>query len=154
MPQSVVALYIYRVGRSSPAGNHFTSLNLSGLHFRFGQGGHRSDRSGAPVRLVCSACRSCISHISLIRTPIWTFHIWILIYSTRPIQWWSPNYNLWSLTTPVWLVGPIGLTGQRRRANFGCEHMPPCFLVKLACQKHSQRSKLAKNDDQQCIAHM
>jgi hypothetical protein len=78
--------------------------------------------------------RSCISHISLIRTPMWTFHIWILIYSMRPIQWWSPNCILWSLTTPIWPVGPTGLTDQTRHANFGCE--PPCFLVKLVCQKN------------------
>jgi hypothetical protein len=28
-----------------------------------------------------------------------------------------------------------GLTGQARRVNFGCEHMPLCFLINLACQK-------------------
>jgi hypothetical protein len=35
-----------------------------------------------------------------------------------------------------------GLTGQTRRANFGCEHMPPCFLVKLACQKTFTKIKI------------
>ena len=27
-------------------------------------------------------------------------------------------------------------------ANFGCQHMPPCFLVKLACQKIFFRTKI------------
>jgi hypothetical protein len=57
------------------------------------------------VRPVRPACRFWRSHISLIWTLIWTFHIWILIYSMRPIQWWSPNRILWTLTTPVWPVG-------------------------------------------------
>jgi hypothetical protein len=69
------------------------------------------------------ACRSCRSRISPIWTPIWTFHIWSLICSTRPIQWSCPNCILWTLTTPVWPVGPIGLTGQTRPANFGCEQL-------------------------------
>jgi hypothetical protein len=52
-------------------------------------------------------------------------------------------------------VGPTGLTGRTRPANFGCEYIyVPCFLVKFACQKTPQRSKLAKDDDQQFIAHI
>jgi hypothetical protein len=50
IPQSVVALYIYRVGRSCPARKSFYKANLSGL-LRLGIGGtgqtgneHRSDR--------------------------------------------------------------------------------------------------------------
>jgi hypothetical protein len=121
-----------------PQGNPFTSLNLSGLPFLVRTRGHRSDWWGAPVRPVHSTCRSCTSHISLIWTPIWTFHIWILIYSTRPIQWWSPNCISWSLTTPVGPVGPTGLTGQTRRANFGCEQTPQgCSPAGLSWTCHS-----------------
>jgi hypothetical protein len=107
----------------APQGNPFTSLIYQDSSFwlRIGE---------APVRPVHPACRSWRSHISLIQTPIWTFHIWILIYSMRPIQWWSPNRIWWTLTTPVWLVGPIGLTSRTRSANFGCEHMPPYFFGK------------------------
>jgi hypothetical protein len=38
--------------------------------------------------------------------------------------------------------GTTGMTGQTRPANFGCEHMPPCFLVKLACQKTFTKIKV------------
>jgi hypothetical protein len=31
----------------------------------------------------------------------WTFYIWILIYSTGPIQWGSPNYRLRTLARAV-----------------------------------------------------
>jgi hypothetical protein len=84
-------------GGLAPQENPFTSLNLPGLLVLVGHGG--TGQTG-PVR----PCRSCISHISLIWTPIWTFHIWILIYSTRTIQWWSQNCILWSLKTVVWPV--------------------------------------------------
>jgi hypothetical protein len=107
-------------GGLAPQGNPFTNLNLSGLLFSVRTGGHRSDRWGAPVRPVHSTCISCISHISLIRTPIWTFYIWILIYLTRPIQWWSPNCISWSLTTPVWPVGPTGLTDHTQDVPILC----------------------------------
>jgi hypothetical protein len=118
-----MAPYIYKVGRSAPQGNPFTRLIYqdSSIWLRIRE---------APVRSVHPACRSWRSHISLIRTPIWTLHIWILIYSTRPVQWWSPNRILWTLTTPVWPVGPTGLTGRMIPANFGLRTYVPLFFGK------------------------
>jgi hypothetical protein len=68
LPQPVVALYIYTVGRSCPTRKSFYKPNLPGLL-------NLARNRGAPVRPVHPACRSCRSHISLIRTPIWMFHI-------------------------------------------------------------------------------
>ena len=74
------------------------------------------------------------------------------VYISKSIK--NSNYS----RTPSKPVRPVGPTGQTGRApagsatapdrsdrlarpvrpvdaNFGCQHMPPCFLVKLACQK-------------------
>jgi hypothetical protein len=54
-------------GGLAPQGNPYTSLIY--------QESDLIRNQGAPVRPVLSACRSCIRHISLIQTPIWTFPI-------------------------------------------------------------------------------
>jgi hypothetical protein len=132
-PQSSVAPYIYRVGRSCPVRKSFYMPNLSGLlNLARNRGGTGLTGEG-PVH---PACRSWRSHISLIQTPIWTFHIWILIYSMRPIQWWSPNRISRTLTTPIWPVGPTILTGRMIPANFACEHMPPVFWQRIRAKKY------------------
>ena len=83
----------------------------------------RSDRPCQPVWPDCPGCRSSESHISLIRTPNWTFYIWILIYSTRAIQWWSLFCILNKFTRPVWPVWTRGLAGSPCRANFGHQQL-------------------------------
>jgi hypothetical protein len=124
MSQSVVDLYIYKMGRYCPARKSFTSLNLSGLLVSVRTGGHQSHRWGAPVRPVHSMCKTCISHISLIRTPIWTFHIWILIFTRRDLSNGEVQivfYGLWTHRSDRWdpQVWPV----ETRRANFWCEQI-------------------------------
>ena len=93
----------------------------------------------------------------------WTYLVKNPFYRSKSTK--KPN----STRTPLGPVRPVGPTGQTGRApaesatapyrsdrlvrpldaNFGCQHMPPCFfLVKLACKKkHSSEPKLSKDDD-------
>jgi hypothetical protein len=53
-PQTVVALYIYRVGRSCPARNPFTTRNSQGLH-------NSTRTRGPPVRPVWPTGQTCVA---------------------------------------------------------------------------------------------
>jgi hypothetical protein len=44
------------------------------------------------------------------------------------------------LTTPVLPVGPIGLTSQTRRANFGCEHVDFVFAL-VVCKELEKENR-------------
>jgi hypothetical protein len=59
IPQSVVALYIYRVGRSCPARKSFYKPNLSGL-LNFAR------NRGAPVRPVMGTGQTCAPGVQIL----------------------------------------------------------------------------------------
>jgi len=73
---------------------------------------------------------------SLIRTPNWTIYIYVLIVSIRSTQW-CPIGILTMLSRPVRPDCPANSVF----ADFGCQHMPPCFLVKLAYQETSLKAQ-------------
>jgi len=128
-----VALRIYWVGRSVPIRSYNPNkfrvkIQLLTRIVCFG-----------PVWPVRPGCRSSERHNFLIWTPNWTFHICISIVSTRSTQWCSPIDNLTNLS---WQVSP-DCPENLNRANFGCQHMPPCFLIKLACQETSLKAQTA-----------
>jgi hypothetical protein len=98
-PQTAVALYIYRVGRSFPARNPFTTRNLQGLL-------NSTRTRGLPVRPVrCTGPTGVAVAGSATRRPTGQ-----TIEGHRSDRWCQPD---------------------RPCAKFGCEHMPPYFLVKL-----------------------
>jgi hypothetical protein len=95
-PQTVVALYIYRVGRSCPARNPFTTRNSQGLL-------NSTQTQGPSVRPTGQNCVAIAG--SATRRP-----------TCQTIEGhWSDRWR----------------QPDRPCAKFGCEHMPPCFLVKL-----------------------
>jgi hypothetical protein len=101
-PQSAMALYIYRVGRSCPCWSRKPNKSRAKIQLQFGlQSLDPVKLPGPPGPTAQVTWRSSGSYISLIRTPNWTFDIWILIYSTRPIQWRNPNYLLRTLARAV-----------------------------------------------------
>jgi hypothetical protein len=132
IPQSAVALYIYRMGRSCPARKSFYKPKSIRTP-RFGLD------TGAPVR-----------HTG--QTGVLDMQILYKPYLPHPDSDLDiPHMNLDLLDETYLMVKSklyfvvfdhTGLTGQTRRANFGCEHMPPCFLVKLACQKTFTKIKI------------
>ena len=99
-PQTAVALYIYRVGRSCPARNPFTTRNSLGLL-------NSTRTRGPPVRPVRPTGQTGVAVAgSATGRPTGQ-----TVEGHRSDRWRQPD---------------------RLCANFGCEHMPPCFLVKLA----------------------
>jgi hypothetical protein len=123
IPQSVVALYIYRVGRSCPSRKSFYKPKSMRTPC-FG-----SD-TGAPVRPV-----RCTDHTGVLGVQI--LYKLYLPHTNSDLD--VPHMNLdlldetypmvksklfsWSLTTPV-------------------RTYAPCFLVKLACQKTFTKIKI------------
>jgi hypothetical protein len=94
-PQSATTLYIYRVGRSCPGWSWSPNKSRTKIQLQLGLQSPDPVKPPGPHGLTARVTwRSSRSHICLIRTPNSTFYIWISIYSTRPIQWGSPNYLL------------------------------------------------------------
>jgi hypothetical protein len=98
-PQTVVALYIYRVGRSFPIRNPFTTRDSQGLL-------NSTRTRGPPVRPV---------------RPTGQTGVVVAGSATRH---------------PTGQTVEEHQSARRRQpdrpcAKFGCEHMPPYFLVKL-----------------------
>jgi hypothetical protein len=99
-PQTAVALYIYRVGRSCPARNPFTTRNSQGLL-------NSTRIRGPPVRPVRPTSETGVPVAgSATRRPTGQ-----TVEGHWSDRWRQPD---------------------RPCANFGCEHMPHYFLVKLA----------------------
>ena len=144
-----MALHIYRVGRSVPV----RSRNPIKSHVKI-QLLTRTGRFG-PVWPVWPGCRSSGGINFLIQTPNWTFYICISIVSTRSTQWYSPISILTMLARSVWPVRP-DCPANSVFANFGCQHMPPYFLVKFAYQETSLKAQLHWNNEnhlrQSCLA--
>jgi hypothetical protein len=145
-----VPLYIYGVGRSCPARKSFTSLIYqdspiwpeSGALVR--PSWHRSDRCTRSADL-----GEVISPSSGLRFGLPCMDLLDETYPMVKSKSYFVDFDRTGLT------GGTHKSVRSDQTNFGCEHMPPYLLVKsLRARKHSQRSKLAEANDQQCIAHM
>jgi len=110
-PQSVVALHIYRMGRSVPIRSRNPNKTRVKIQLLTRIGCFRPVWSvSRPVLpLVRRGCRPSGRHNFLIRTPNWTFYIGVSIISTRSTQWWSQFDNLTKLYWPIYMTGLTGL---------------------------------------------
>jgi len=134
--QSAATLYIYRVGWSYPLGVKTLTNPVSKYNSELGLA--FLDRSNwfmdwsnrhEPVWPVRSGCRSSGRHNLLIRSPNWTFYIWI---SMRSTQWWSPIDNFTKLPwpiRPVYTTSRIGSPSLSSTCdNSGCQQRPIKFV--------------------------
>ena len=91
-----------------------------------------------PVWPVRPGCRSSGRHNFLIRTPNWTFHICISIFSSTSMQWWGSIDHLTTLSWLFWPVYTTTLTGLSRLSSkpvvcqFCVSTYAPMFLG-IAC---------------------
>ena len=148
-PESAVALHIYRLGRSLPvrSRNPIKSRVKIQLLTRTGRFGpvsgpvwplwtgltalDRSDRgAGLLGRIISSSGFQIGRSIYAFRSSWWDLRngeVQLIIWQSCPDR--SDRF--------VWQVRPVRPDCQQilSYANFECQHMPPCFLVKLAYQE-------------------
>ena len=137
-PQSIVTLHIYRVGRSVSNRSRISHVKIQFLsriglcrpvwpHLDRSDQSHRG--ASLPRGITCSS-RLQIGHsIYAFRSSRQDLHngaVQLVIW--KSLSDWSDQF-----TWPVWPVCP-DCPANLNCSNFGCQHMPPYFLVKLAYQ--------------------
>ena len=147
-PQSVVALHIYRMGRSVPIRSRNPNKSRVKIQLltrirHFGLVWLVSEPVWPPwTGLTGQTGVQIFWYNFLIRTPNWTFHICISIVPTRSTQWCSPIDDLTNFSWPVWPVCTWGLTGMSRssRKSESCQFWvstyAPLFLGKACISRN------------------